>query len=230
MIPIPANSSSKDRFVKAFSDNSVLVDSSGFREGTLPDTLVDLEHAVGFQYVYEFEMQVRQLEGTTPVKTINEIPIIIIESGVLAIGSSKREEEERALRFVEAHFIKKTLLEKIKFEQGILRKVADRYNQLAQVDVIPGSDQGVDKLSAYGRGIKESRFWQQHSDDELLKVKVPLSDMPDPPRVGFKENGVITIYGRNLEFARQVEVLAFVAEKIISPYSHELLAVQTKLK
>lgn len=229
VIPIPVNSYSKERFVKAFHDNSVLVDSSDFREGTRPETLVDMEHAVGFQYVYEYEKQVPQLDGTAIVKTFNEIPIVMADSGVLLIGASKREEEERALRFVEAHFIQRTFLERIKFEQKLLRKVADRYPELAQVDVIPGSDAGVDKLSAYGRGVKESHFWQEHGGDELLKVKLPLSDLPEPMMVGFKENGVITLYGRNLEFAQQVEVLAFVAGKLIAPYSREL-PVQAKLR
>ena len=229
VIPMPPKTYSREKFVATATATSVAKDSGPLRQGVLSETLVETEHSVAFQFAFEYEMEVPQLEGiTVPVKTYKTVPVVVVDSGVALIGSSKKEEEERVLRFLENHFVRNTILRTIKFEQNLLRIVVDRYPEVAQVDVVPSTERGIDKLSAYGRDVTSSVFWSEHEGDELLKVKAPLSDLPEPAMVGFKENGVVTVYQRGLEFPQQVEVLSYVATKILAPYSREL-AVQTKL-
>jgi len=229
VVPIPAKAYSKDKFLATIEANSVAKDSASLRQGSLPESATQTEHAVGFQYVFEYEMEVPQLEGTTRVKTYKAIPVIVTDNGIVLIGSSNKEEEERAVRFLEAHFVQNTMLRRVKFEQKLLRKIIEQYPDAAQVDVFPSGERGIDKLSAYGRGVTDSDFWDRYGGDELLKVKTPLSDLPEPAMVGFKENGVVTIYQRGLGFSQQVEVLSFLAAKILAPYSREL-AIQLKLR
>jgi hypothetical protein len=226
---MPPKTYSKEKFVSTAKAVSVADDKGPFRQGVLSETLVQTEHSVGFQFAFEYEIQVPQIEGTpVAVKTYRTVPVVFVDSGVALIGFSKKEEEERVVRFLEANFVRNTILRTIKFEQNLLRKVVDKYPEVAQVDVVPSTEKGIDKLSAYGRDVTDSLFWSEHEGDELLKVKAPLSDLQEPAMVGFKENGVVTLYQRGLEFPQQIEVLSYVATNILAPYSREL-AVQTKL-
>ena len=230
VIPMPPKTYSKDKFLATAAAASVANIPAEFRQGVRPETVVEAEHAIGFEFVFEYEMQVPQLDGThVPVKTFKAIPVVLVDSGVALVGSSKKEEEERVLRFIETNFVPNMILRTIKFEQNLLRKVADRYPDVAQVDVVPSTEKGIDKLSAVGRDVTGSHFWGEYEGDELLKVKAPLSDLPEPAMVGFKENGVVTLYERRLEFSQQVEALSYVASKILAPYSREL-SVQLKLR
>jgi len=219
---MPPKLYSKDKFLDTVKRMSIFDDSAALKQGTIPDSVVSIAEAIGFQYAYEFEQEIQTLKGPVRVRPYKTIPVVLAKSGALLAGSANKEEEERVMRFIEANFAPRTILQRMRFEQKLLRKIIDTYHEVAQVEVVPSTEKSIDKLSATGRGVTASKFWDEYGGEELLKVKTPLSDLPEPPMVGFKEKGVVTLYGRSLEFAQQVEVLSFVAGKIIAQYSREL--------
>jgi hypothetical protein len=144
---------------------------------------------------------------------IEKIPIVIFDN-VIAIGHSKKEFEEKALEFIEVNITPGFTLQHIEFDEGLLRGVIEKYPEVLQLDLTPMSGR-IDKISCIGRGVTETDFWRDYGDQPLVHVKVRLSDLPEEANVGFRWNGIVTIYNRNFSIPQQIATLNAITSLIL---------------
>ena len=90
VITMPPKAYSKDKILAKAASASAANDSAEFRQGVLPETVVEGEHAVGFEFVFEYETDIPRLDGIpVKVKTFKSIPVVLVDSGV-ALGELRR--------------------------------------------------------------------------------------------------------------------------------------------
>jgi hypothetical protein len=183
----------------------------------MPESFLEAAEACFFYYAIEYELEYETLEGLKKVEPlpIEKIPVVIFDN-VIAIGHSKKEFEEKVLEFIEVNIAPGFALQHVEFDEGLLREVIEKYPEVLQLDLTPMSGR-IDKISCIGRSITETDFWRDYGDQPLVHIKVRLTDLPEESNVGFRRNGIITIYNRNFSIPQQIATLNAVISRIL-PY------------
>lgn len=226
IVPLPKSAVDKERVREVVDRCSAKECHAQLKYGTIPESFVEVEGALIFYYVIEYEAEYETIEGVKKVEPppVEKIPVAILDN-VLVMGHSKKEYEDRVLSFISEHIAPGYVLQNIEFEEEVLRTVVEKYPDVLQLDLTP-MDGRIDKISCIGRGLTESDFWRDYGDQPLIHVKVRLSDLPEEANVGFRKKGVITIYNRNFSIQQQIRVLKEVV-RIILP--HMRVTFQTRL-
>ena len=228
IVPLPKLATDKERVKEAVQKFPARECRAQFKYGTIPESLMEIEGALIFYYVIEYEAEYETIEGVKKVEPppVEKIPVAILDNNVLIMGHSKKEWEDKVLSFISEHIAPDYVLEYIEFEEEVLRAVVEMYPEVLQLDLTP-MDGRIDKISCIGRGLTESDFWRDYGDQPLIHVKVRLVDLPEEANVGFRRKGVVTIYNRNFSVQQQIRVLKEVI-RIILP--HMKATFQTRLR
>jgi len=208
---------------------SIYDDKNDFKSGIFPESVIKTDYAVSFEFGFEYSFEYPTLEGVKEAKSVNRVPIIITKQ-VIALGNCEKEIENRVLSFIEKNFVNGISLERIKFDEKVLREVINRAPELLQAELSPKRRglEKVDKISFIGRGIEESDVWRDYGEEPLVHVKVCVPELPEEPRVGFRKNGLVTIYNR-FSMDKILLTLKYLVENIISHFI-VLRSYQSKLE
>jgi hypothetical protein len=227
IVPLPKTSRSKENIRSTINDFAVVKCKTSPKAGTMPESFLETAEACFFYYAIEYKLEYETLEGFKKVEPlpIEKIPVIVFDN-VIAIGHSKKEFEEKVLKFIEVNITPGFALQRVEFDEELLREVIEKYSEVLQLDLTPMSGR-IDKISCIGRGITETDFWRDYGDQPLVHVKVRLSDLPEEANVGFRRNGIVTIYNRNFSISQQIATLNAIISLILSCVR---TAFQTKLR
>lgn len=226
IVPLPKSAIDRERVKEAIHKFPAKECRAQLKYGTAPESFAEIEDALVFYYVIEYEAEYETIEGIKKVAPppVEKIPVAILDN-VLIMGHSKKECEDKVLSFVSEHIAHGYILQNIEFEEEVLRAVVERYPDVLQLDLTP-MDSRIDKISCIGRGLTDSDFWRDYGDKPLIHVKVRLVDLPEEANVGFRRKGIITIYNRNFSIQQQIRALKEVV-RIILP--HMRATFQTRL-
>jgi len=132
------------------------------------------------------------------------------------------EDIKRALDFVSNKLVSDIVLEGIRFDSSILKKIVDRAEGLLKADVKPvkrGKRARPDKISLKDRtDVASTDDWIYFSDEPLEAVKVKVPSLDQEARVGFNKGGVVTILNRNFSEEMYLRTLKYLVEQIINSY------------
>ena len=228
IVPLPKSAMDKEKVKEVVCKFSARECRAQLKFGTVPESLAEIEGALLFYYVIEYEAEYETIEGMKKIEPppVERIPVAILDNNVLIIGHSKKEFEDKVLSFVSEHIAPGYVLQNVEFEEEVLRAVVEKYPDVLQLDLTP-MDGRIDKISCIGRGLTDSDFWRDYGDQPLIYVKARLVDLPEEANVGFRKKGIITIYNRNFSIQQQIRVLKEVVRMIL-PYMRTTF--QTRLR
>ena len=227
LVQIPKEKHDVAEMRKKVGELSIFHNKEELRSGIIPESLEIIEGTLVFDFAFEYDFKYPTLEGEKEVKAIQRVPLIFMES-VLALQNCTRDIQNQVLSFIEENLVTDVQLERMKFNEKILRAAVDSSSDLLQVEFSPkrkGLEQ-IDKLSCLGREITKSEIWDEYSTEPLLSVRINVPDLYEEARVGFKKEGVITIYNR---FSLRMNVLTMklLVENLILQYMSRVF--QSKL-
>jgi len=208
---------------------SIYDDKNDFKSGIFPESVIKKDYAISLEYGFEYPFKYPTLEGPKEAKSVNRVPIIITKQ-VIAIGNCEKEIENKVLNFIERNFVNGVSLERIKFDEKVLRELISKAPELLQAELSPKRRglEKVDKISFIGRGIEESDVWRDYGEEPLVHIKVLIPELPEEPRVGFRKNGLVTIYNR-FSMDMILLTLRYLIENIVSHFI-VLKSFQSKLE
>lgn len=227
IIPLPKSAWNKENIKRVVNDFDVTKCKASPKAGTMPESFCENAGACFFYYAIEYEQKYETLEGIKTVLPfpIEKIPVIMFDN-IIAIGHSKKEFEEKVLKFIEANITPGFVLQPLEFDEGLLREVIEN-REVLQLDLTPVSGR-IDRISCIGRGVTETEFWKDYGDQPLVHVKVRLTELPEEANVGFRKRGIVTIYNRNFTAAQQIATLSAIIPLILQYYLVKA-TFQTKL-
>jgi hypothetical protein len=227
IVPLPKTARSKENIKTTVNNFVVTKCKTSPKAGTVPGSFLETAEACFFYYAIEYEQEYETLEGFKKLEPlpIEKIPVVIFDN-VVAVGHGKKEFEEKVLEFIEVNITPGFALQHVEFDERLLRGVIEKYPDVLQLDLTPISGR-IDKISCIGRGITETDFWRDYGDQPLVHVKVRLSDLPEEANVGFRRNGILTIYNRNFSISQQIAALNAIISLILPCVR---TAFQTKLR
>jgi hypothetical protein len=151
-------------------------------------------------------------------KLFKSFQIALVGDRFVAIQKVSAEDLDWIEHFLENNFIEDVVLDPIPFEEKVLRKVIERNPDVFVIEHEPSSrgNETVDKLTLTGRGVTQSRLYEEHGDEPLRKVKVKLNDLVGIT-VSFFKDGKLTIMGED-EVDRLLAVLKIIVDRMIAPF------------
>ncbi len=191
-----------------------------YKQGSLPDSFTSINGSLYFEIGFEYDEELRKLEGAVHEKLFKTFQIVFVGKSFIAIGNSSAEDRDWVQHFLENNFVKEVVLDPIQFDEKILRNVIESNPDVFQVEHEPSSrgNENVDRLTITGRGVIQSRLYEEHSDEPLRKVKVKLYESSEGVTVSFYKEGRLTILGESTP-DRLLPVLNIIVEKVIAPFT-----------
>jgi len=214
---------------KVVEELSILKDSSELPEGFLPGHLLHCEDACRAEFAFETEVEERVLDRTQgrvvvkPRRVIKIVPIIFFDRFIAFDKTNCLSEDvKRAYDFVSEGIVSDIVLEGIRFDSSILKKIIDQAEGILKAEVKPkkrGKSVRADKISISDRfDVALTEDWPSFSDEPLEAIKVRVPGLEQEARVGFNKFGVVTISNRNFSDEMYLRTLKYVVEQIVHPY------------
>jgi hypothetical protein len=191
-----------------------------YRQGTLPDTFRHSDDCVYFQAGFEYHQELEGLEETYHVKPFNKFQIVFVGDSFIAVERVQSEDDLEWIRhFLEDNFIQDVVLEPIPFDERVLRKIAEANPDVFEIEHAPARKgmESVDKLRYTGRGVTQSKVYQDYGDEPLTKIKVRLNEVTEGVTLAFYKNGKLTIF-RETDPDKLTKVLKIIVDRIVAPY------------
>lgn len=236
---IPKNVARDPSLLETVKSLSIETDKLEFKEGTMPDSIEQVEGGIvfelGFWDLHEYETIERGKTVKKSIKELKRVAVIILDSGFLFVGYCPAEIADRLQSLIESNFLPGLMAPRVKFNESVLRAVIESVPDVIKADLRPSKMQEPDLISATRRvSVTETPFWADYGGEPLDFVKVILTRLESQPRVGFRKNGVVTIHAATETFtlAQHAAILRYVAERILGPYLAQMQgpSFQTKLK
>jgi hypothetical protein len=190
------------------------------RSGPLPQTVQTFDRGItAFEYGFEMESTGRGLDGEERTYILTDrAPVMFLGNGYVAIdaycSSGVKQEILDLLNDLLGNEIK---YETVEFGEDTIRKVIRQAGTIERVDFKPERDSLPDGVSGEHRpGLRDTRMWEDYKDEPVEMVKVSLPERPLGQNVGFKQDGIVTIYGRDLEMSLCGTVLRHITDEVVS--------------
>lgn len=218
-VPIPQTEITEDEFTKIYKENLTTGSKNVDKWGVLPNSLLINENCKYFELAYLDSWQYQTIDGSiSSVGLIRKIPLIIINYNLIAIGQpNSNTEEERIINFFRDKFIKKFVLQKMKFTEKMLEKTL--HNDVIEISFQPTAkaDSAIDKIKAKGRtNILNTNFIEEHRDKPIKETKFHIKSINEDISVEFMDKGVVKL-PNNIQKEYIFLILTHIAEKIIIP-------------
>lgn len=190
------------------------------RSGPLPWTMESFGRGVAaFEYGFEVESTSEALDGSEQVNIVTEkVPVVFLGNGYVAIDAYCSSGVKRELGDLLNDLLRNEIrYETVSFGEETLRKVIRRAETVEKADFDPEKNGFPDRVSGTHRsGLRDTSMWDDYKDAPIQKMKVSLPDRPFRQNVGFKESGIVTIYGRDLDSSLCGMVLRHVTDEVVS--------------
>ena len=199
---------------------SAFASDADLRSGMLPHTFTEgADELCWAEYGREVYYDRQTLEGTEQIKHAERYAILFLQNGYAAIEKATNEVEEELLTTLARVLDEEVKFELVEFDEDDLRTVIEESSRVQRVDVSPSRREGPDYVSAHDRDdLRETDWWEQYLADPFEQVRVDLPNRNVHVEVGFDDTGRVTLYGREIEMAVQVEAMRYLTNEVIDPY------------
>lgn len=219
LVQFPRDAVSNEEIAKRAARLDVKGSKAPLKEGVIPSSIHKLEDSLVMELGFEYMDEIETIDGMTQVKRIERVPAVILSSGFLFMGSCIADIRDRLQSFFETNFVQGVVLGRIKFDETTLRTVIDSCApDIVKLDVKPSRQEEPDQISATGRRVYGSPFYETYGEEPLEFVKVRLVNLNDQPIVGFRRYGTITISSTSFTLAEQASILRYIVDRVIGPY------------
>lgn len=195
-------------------------DDGSLRSGPLPWTLDSFGRGiVAFDYGFEVKNTITALDGTERTNIVTEmVPVVFLGNEYAAIDAYCSSDVKQDLLDLLSNLLGNEInYETVSFGEETLRKVIKQAGTIEKANFDPEKDDFPDKASGTHRaGLRGTRMWADYEDTPIQKVKVSLPDREFRENVGFKQNGIVTIYGQDLDPSLCGEVLRHITDEVVS--------------
>jgi len=122
-------------------------------------------------------------------------------------------------RFLERHFVREIVINRISLNDAVLRNVIKANQDVFELEHAPAREgmRTVDRLKYTGRGVTESEIYEEYGEEPLEKIKVRMNNVTEGVTVAFYKHGKVTIY-RESDPERLHAVLKLIIDKIVAPH------------
>lgn len=190
------------------------------RSGPLPQTLESFDGGIAaLEYGFEVERTTKGLDGEERAYILTDrAPVIFLGNGYAAIDAYCSSDVEREILDLLNNLLgSEVSYETVSFGEETLRKVIKQAETVEETDFSPERDDLPKRvLGEHQSGLRNTRMWPEYEDEPIQRVKVSLPDRPFQEAAGFKEGGVTTIYGRDLELSLCSRVLRHITDEVVS--------------
>ena len=190
------------------------------RSGMLPHTFTEGADGLCWaEYGRETYYDRQTLEGTEQTKRAERYTVLFLQNGYAAIEKATNDVEEELLTSLADVLDEQVKFELVEFDEDDLRTVIEESSRVQRVDASPSRREGPDYVSAHDRGdLRDTDWWEQYLADPFEQVRVDLPNRNIHVDVGFDDTGRVTLYGREIEMAVQVEAMRYLTDEVIDPY------------
>ena len=201
------------------------VEGADPRRGPLPYTLQSFGKGIHFfEFGYQDEETTTDLEGNErqsiyPVRR----QVVFLGNGYLAADARCANDVQTEILYLVSSMLgTEIVLEPVEFDDDTLRDVIDRAEKVEQADFDPATAGMPDKVSGKNRsGLRDTQLWTDIGEEPIEKVRVNLPDKRVEKRVGFKDDGVVTIYGQNIAPKLSSSILRHITDEVVSNLESE---------
>ena len=173
------------------------------RSGPLPQTLEFFDGGIAaLEYGFEVERTTKGLDGEERAYILTDrAPVIFLGNGYAAIDAYCSSDVEREILDLLNNLLgSEVSYETVSFGEETLRKVIKQAETVEETDFSPERDDLPKRvLGEHQSGLRNTRMWPEYEE-----------------AAGFKEGGVTTIYGRDLELSLCSRVLRHITDEVVS--------------
>lgn len=189
------------------------------RSGPLPHTLELFDRGMQyFEYGREEAQTYTDLAGNEQESIQpTRYPVFFLGNQYVAIDAYAPEAVETAILSLLNELLDTGIRYEVEtFGRQTLRSVIKQAEHIEQADFDTESIGMPDRVSGKHRsGLTQTDLWPEYGSEPIEKVKVSLPRNTDR-NVGFNEDGVITIYGRDIPEGECGVVLRYVTDEVIA--------------
>jgi len=118
-------------------------------------------------------------------------------------------------KFIQRHFGNQYVIEPVDFGDGDLRRMERKADNLYQLGVYPKDANEADQVKILDRNeVRGKKAHEKYSDDPWAMIKVGLPKDYVETKVGFSDDGRITIYGKEMGPGSELEILEIVMDEL----------------